>query len=246
VRNEITERVLGAHPSYERALRQLRALYVHVPEARRGGLLSSIKNVPPEDEIYLRLSEESYKPKENRVRELDGYIYDYDLSTKRTAVYVDKLLKTVIIAHRGTVDKSDLVQDGYLVAGLLSLSSRFKNALDIIKNVMLKYPAFSIANTGHSLGGKIAVELGKELPIETKVVAFNPGSSITDIGEYALCSANPSTDQCKKLRNQKIYSIAIDPIAITSLIHPGHVAIKKSSLKFNPHTLKNYTNVFRS
>lgn len=247
VRNKITDRVLGTHSSYDKALAQLRALYVHVPESQRappkgGGDFEFIKRIDPKDRVYLDLSSQAYTNKDSRLQRVDDFFYDPLLSTKRTAVYFDPLLQKVIISHRGTVDKSDIVQDAYLVAGLLSKSSRYKNALNIVASVVKKYQGYQIVNTGHSLGGKIAIELGKNLPYnDSKVVAFNPASSLADISEFAKCGIIPTDSRCKNLKNQKIYSIPFDPTSITYYFHPGDVYFKSKIKGINPHTLRNFT-----
>lgn len=208
----------------------------------KNGMLYGAGTIPKSDEIYLLLSEESYKPKNERDQNVMGYLYDVSLSTERTAVYVGKGI--TIIANRGTIptDKSDLIQDALILSGHFDKSDRLKRTLQVINETIKKYPNNKIVNTGHSLGGRVASELGKILDIkDSKVVAFNVGSSPVDVAKNLLnrgaCLLSNS-EKCKKEKNQTLYSTGIDPISLASLSHHGSVLIKPETV--NVHSLSNF------
>jgi len=249
VRNIDTGRLLGTHKTYKSALKQLRLLYYLVSQGKiketKGGSTFYGDGIDKKDIIYLALAEESYKPKEERSLIVDEYLYDIDLSTKRTAVYVNPINKDIIIAHRGTKfnDSSDLKQDLLILSGNIAKSDRLKRSLQTVEEVMMKYPTFLISNTGHSLGSQISSQIWLKLPIkDSKVVGFNTGASPIDIGKNIFNSLKckiSNSDACKKLKNQKFYSTGIDPLSLSHITHTGKqkFVLTKS---FNVHSLKNF------
>jgi hypothetical protein len=200
--------------------------------------------IPKSDQIYLKVSQESYKPIGKREGLLNNeYMLDPDLSNERTVTYVSP--KNIIIGNRGTIptDSQDLKEDALIIAGHFDKSPRVKSTLDLIHKTMMKYPGLPIINTGHSLGGRVSQSLGLLLPLmDSKVVVFNPGASPLDIStnikDLALCKLTNS-EHCKKLKNQTIYSTGFDPISISSLLHSGRTKIIGSE-KFNIHALSNF------
>jgi hypothetical protein len=199
--------------------------------------------IPKDDGIYLLLSQEAYRPKNERKELIDGYIYDKDLSSERTAVYVKD--GSTIISHRGTVptDVSDLKQDALILTGDFHKSDRLKKSLSQVETAMKKYPKNIISNTGHSLGGRVASEIGRLLPVrDSKVVAFNIGSSPRDVTknvyESTKCKLS-NDDLCKKLKNQTLYTTGVDPISINSLSQIGSKVSKPTTA--NVHSLKNFS-----
>jgi hypothetical protein len=247
VRNQITGRLIGTHKTKEKAIKQLRLLYylVNQGKIKEGGSTFYGSSINKDDEIYLILADESYRDKDKRVSVIDGYIYDIDLSTKRTAVYVNPTNREIIISHRGTdkSDISDLKQDALILAGNIDKSDRLKRALETVNDVMRKYPTFKISNTGHSLGSRIGSEVGLNLPIkDSKVIGFNNAGSPFEIPKNLFnklkCSI-VNSENCKKLKNQKFYTTGFDPVSISNIIHAGKTefVLPKS---LNVHTLKNF------
>jgi hypothetical protein len=202
--------------------------------------------IPEHDKIYLKLSEESYLPKENRNLNVDGYLYDQVLSTQRTAIYANPNNKQLIIAHRGTVptDQSDLKQDALIIAGQFDKSDRLKRALETVNEALKKYSGYTLTNTGHSLGGRVAGEIGRRMNIQnSKVIGFNIGSSPFDIArgikEKIECSFSKN-EKCQKLKKQNLYSTGIDPVSISSLLHHGQTTLIKPESGVNVHSLKSF------
>ncbi len=99
----------------------------------------------------------------------------------------------------------------FIATGLSSyLSPRYYQSLAKAEEVISLYPEYTIQHTGHSLGGKLAMEVGLSLPFkDSHVVAFNPGSTPVDFVKIkaieSLCSKYPERDYCLKWKNQTIY-----------------------------------------
>lgn len=212
-----------------------------------GGSLHGAGAIPPQDEIYLLLSEEAYRPKAGRAQMVQAqggqnFAYDPAASTERTAVYVNQAMKRIIVAHRGTVpsDQSDLKQDALIAIGQFSKSDRLKRALQTVAEAAKKYPGYTIENTGHSLGGRVASEIAKSTG--QLAVTFNLGGSPADIASSlknkAVCAISNS-QLCKNLKNQRHYSTGIDPVSFTSALLHGSVQVKPAQL--NVHSLANFS-----
>lgn len=127
--------------------------------------------------------------------DIAGYYYSKRLSGDDTAVYVDPASKRVVVASRGThmedpFRKSsgpavsfgstlkDMFSDALIATHLTSLDPREHDLEDRISYIKQKYPDFKITLTGHSLGGRLSMDVGKKLQLEA--FAFNPGSGPLD------------------------------------------------------------------
>jgi hypothetical protein len=267
VYNPLTGSINAKHTTYAKARAQIRVLhskgYVTGREHPRasprggcgggpciscaiGGSMHGAGTIPSQDEIYLLLSEEAYRPKAGRAQMVQGansqnFTYDPAASTERTAVYVSAPQKRVIVAHRGTVptDQSDLKQDALIAIGQFSRSDRLKRALQTVSEVAAKYPGYKIENTGHSLGGRVASEIAKSTG--QLAVTFNLGGSPADIASSlknkAVCAISNS-QLCKNLKNQRHYSTGIDPVSFTSALLHGSVQVRPEGV--NVHSLSQF------
>ena len=111
---------------------------------------------------------------------LEDWFLDDELSNKEHTVFVkgDK----VIFAGRGTDISNkqggrlgDLWADTLLSFGLEKLSGRYRRAKKGLEKTMKKHKGKEVVLTGHSLSGRLAIELGKKFNLETH--AFNAGST---------------------------------------------------------------------
>jgi len=115
-----------------------------------------------------------------RIASESGLVYDPSASGKQVATYVNPATKQVVVAHRGTATKHDIVTDAALALGLQRYTPRFRKAQKKTKDIQKKYEGYEVTHTGHSLGGAIAMEQGKRSG--GRVVAFNRGAGLTSIG----------------------------------------------------------------
>ena len=108
-----------------------------------------------------------------------GFIYDKDLSTNESKVFVDKRGNPNIV-FRGTIPRrtKDLVSDLSILTGLEGVNPRFKQTKELTKEVERKYQ--KPANVyGDSLGGTLAERSGAS----GKIITHNKGTGFFDIGK---------------------------------------------------------------
>ena len=105
----------------------------------------------------LNLSYNSKKPKDYK-----DYQIDPELSGQRVQVYKKKGSNEAFVVHRGSQGIHDWGNDLKALAGYdISKSKRFKHAADIQKKAEAKYGSQNVSTLGHSLGSKIASEVGQ-------------------------------------------------------------------------------------
>lgn len=237
VKNKETGRIAGHHKTREKAVAQMRLLYM----LKNKHVLKG-DGIHKNDEIYLETSIESYLPPNQR-QNIDTYIYDRELSNDNIAVYYSPTKNDLIIAHRGTHDKHDVLEDAKIISGNFEKSERLKKTFKQVENILKYYPTATVTNTGHSLASRISQYIGLMLPLnKSKVVGFNSGTAPIDIRKNLINIVKCylfNTDECKKYKNQTLYTTLIDPISILSVITPSKVKIVKPT-KLNPHSLSNF------
>jgi len=94
---------------------------------------------------------------------VDGFELDKSLSTKTSKVYHDPKTNKTVVAHRGTKEASDWLNNA--VYGLFGktgykMTPRFKEAEKVQKQAQEKYGAKNISTIGHSQGSLQAEILG--------------------------------------------------------------------------------------
>lgn len=113
----------------------------------------------------------SYKGKK-QAKNLDGFERDDSLSGQRVQVYNNKTTGKTVVAHRGTSGLNDMWNDLKLIVDPKSYrsSDRYKQSKKIQQQAENKYGAQNITTVGHSLGGKLASDLGRN---SSKVITYN-------------------------------------------------------------------------
>jgi len=136
-----------------------------------GGLLSA-------EELH-DLIQSSYDAKTHDLADFDA---DHDLSDDRVKVYKRKgNSNQAVVVHRGTQGLSDQLLDAQYVMGKdINNSERFKHAADIQRKAEAKYGAHNISTVGHSLGSKIASDVGQN---SKEIINLNKAVASRDIGK---------------------------------------------------------------
>lgn len=185
------------------------------------GLIYGAGRINPNDEIYLLISKAAYVDKMNRPVNIMGYNYDSLLSDAKNAIYVNNQNGTVIIGFRGTVPTlaEDLFEDGLIVAGKFNSGRRLPETIKLVEIAIQKYPNYTFSFTGHSLGGRIALEIGKLQDLKnSKAVGFNAAITPIDIQKNLLdktVGKFRKGELDKKRMNFKLYTSIGDPVSIS-------------------------------
>jgi hypothetical protein len=138
---------------------------------------------------------------------------DKNLSGKRTKVFHDADTGQTVIAHRGTASIQDVGTDLGLAVGFRG--KRFAHAKKVQKQVEKKYGTDQLETAGHSLGGIIAEEVGKN---SKNVITMNKAV------------VNPFK---RNLTNQVDIKTSNDPVSVLNRFSSNKAHVIPSQ-KFNP------------
>ena len=156
-------------------------LNVIIPQHHaRGGAESDSES---EEEVGGKLSISSLKNLLNqsydkKPKDYLDYELDKELSGQRVQVYRNPKTNQVVVSHRGTQGIHDIGNDLKYALGFdLHNTERFKHAQDIQRKAEAKYGAENITTIGHSLGSKLARDVGQN---SKEVIELNPAYNIPD------------------------------------------------------------------
>jgi hypothetical protein len=91
------------------------------------------------------------------------FVLDKDLSSQRVKVYINPTTREAYVVHRGTASIQDVGNDLKMALGFdISSSKRVKHAKEIQKKTENKYGKDNVTTIGHSLGAKIASDVGQD------------------------------------------------------------------------------------
>lgn len=177
----------------------------------------------------------------SRNRALDGWKLDQGLSADKVKVFVNAQTHQTIISVRGTDFSSpdDLFNDALIIAGTERHGSRYKAAQQVLEKVQQSGLGGQISMTGHSLGGRIAIDLAKDYQLDATV--FNPGTGPAQLVQnvVGVVAGDPTT----VTRNITSYTSGKDPISMLSFLDPDARSEPVKQISSNAHTLDNYTHV---
>lgn len=153
---------------------------------------------------------------------------DSQLSSPEQKVFIDKKGKP-IIAYRGSTSsnlknftRDWLMSDVGILTGTSQYDPRIKRSKDVYQQVKEKYGNKTPTLIGHSLGGHIAELVGESNKDLKKVITYNKGAGIGDIGK-------------KINKNQTDIRTGSDLISGLSLTQSGGKKITIDDTKFlNP------------
>jgi hypothetical protein len=118
------------------------------------------------------------------VNDTNKKIYDYDLDTELSnkfgKVFVNQILHRVVIAHRGTRNSSDWLNNLAIGIGAYRLTTRFKTGEWMQQQTETKYQGYKIYTVGHSQAGQLVHLLGQN----TTGISVNPAYTTALYGEH--------------------------------------------------------------
>ena len=91
-----------------------------------------------------------------------GYVYDSMLSNGNQKVFANPKTKKILFNVAGSHNLADWVTDGYLLAGKLKDTNRYKEADAKLKMAKTKYAGYDVSVTGHSLGSTIGQQIASK------------------------------------------------------------------------------------
>jgi hypothetical protein len=121
-----------------------------------------------------------------KTENIDGFLLDPNLSKYNVGIYQNPQSQKVIIGFRGTASIEDLSTDLDIIKGRTN-DIQYREADDIYKQVISKYPKFQIIATGHSKGGSLGLYLNTKYGIT--FYGFNSGVGL------GVISLNPNKDK---------------------------------------------------
>ena len=114
-----------------------------------------------------------YKTK-SEAQNVDGYVLDKELSTKRDKVYYDPNTGKAVHTIAGTDKAKDWTNNLLIPLGLHTYSNRYKNAERIQKEANKKYGKDNLSLVSHSQSGNIAQNLAKKKLVGDENITLNP------------------------------------------------------------------------
>jgi hypothetical protein len=156
--------------------------------------------------------------KKQQAKSLDGFQRDDFLSGQRAQVYHNSGNNQTVVVHRGTKGFQDIVTDAKLAffPSMYSKSVRYKHAKDIQQRAEDKYGKENITTTGHSLGAKLAADVGGK---SKEIITYNKPIIPQEIFKQTR-------------KNETSIRTKLDPVSLLGSLNPN---IKQVSTKtINP------------
>jgi len=156
--------------------------------------------------------------KKDQAKSLDGFQRDESLSGQRVQVYNKPDTKQTVVVHRGTQGFQDVLTDIKLAfhPSLYMKSNRFQHAKAIQEQAENKYGKENVTTVGHSLGAKLAADVGGK---SKEIITYNKPIIPQEI-----------LKQTRK--NETSIRTKMDPVSILGSFNPN---IKQVSTKtMNP------------
>ncbi len=194
-------------------------------------------------EFYALLSKIAYEPKKNRKGFPSNFVQDNSLSNDDVLVAVNKSTKEIIIAFAGTrlnrlkSALKDGIADVGIALGIDRLGVRTNKGVKLVKKTMKKYGnSYDYTVTGHSLGGRLAQNVGKRLGIPA--VTFSRGSSpLGAVSDKVAQILGRDKEGSKTIS----YRTKGDLIAVSSAIGNDNTKIVQDKKKnISAHSLSQY------
>jgi hypothetical protein len=126
-----------------------------------------------DNEELKKFVDAGYKTK-SEAENIDGYILDKELSTKRDKIYHDPKTNKTVHTIAGTDKTLDWTNNLLIPLGLHQYSNRYKNAEKIQKGINKKYGKENVSVIGHSQSGHIVNDLTNKGLVGSEAISLNP------------------------------------------------------------------------
>lgn len=163
-----------------------------------------------------KLLKSSYNKKPS---DINGFKIDKSLSGERVQVYTDKDGRAYVV-HRGTQGFQDVLTDVKMLFGKTKSQKRFKHAEKIQREAEAKYGAENVSTLGHSLGARVAEEVGKR---GKEIITYNKPTLPVD-----LITQKKLPDKQFDIRTSR------DPVSILQPFQKGSADLVIPSKSLNP------------
>jgi hypothetical protein len=187
-----------------------------------------VKKIPEEDTISAIVSKQVYSEPNQRLQRIGTFSLDNVFNGEKHCVYVDDTNNKIIIGLRGTnpTDIEDLANDANIIRTdffdenniRFNRSSRIGNSELLYNQVRRKYPSHFITVSGHSLAGRMTLELArnhKKQGIQnTNYIAYNAGGFPMSTSDYPR-------------ENTKIYLSGSDLLSWGWNRHPSSIIVDR-------------------
>ena len=160
----MTHKIHNIHPNYKKK---------EICKYPNGtGIANPIKGGSISASNLKQFIQSSYKPKEERPQDINGYVLDYELTQPTATVYYNANTNHCVVVHRGTEKTaSDWSNNAMYAVGAYDMTDRFKQGREVQEKAQNKYGIGNVSTVGHSQGAVLARKLGKD---SKEIINLNP------------------------------------------------------------------------
>lgn len=138
--------------------------------------------------------------------------------------------KTIIYVTRGTINKKDDSTNIYALFNYVEGSDRFHREHKKLKKLIKDHPNHQFILVGHSLGGRLAIELGEEeLDHIKEIHVYNPTSLPIDLPFNVIfgitCATLGIGTKCKLRSKLYVHRNLLDPVSTGHLFSASDTVI---------------------
>lgn len=179
---------------------------------------------------------------------IEGWRFIPQFSNNEMATYYSRSKKMFVLAFRGTevTNFKDLLNDVAIVFGKSKYLPRVREGIHmarlILRYIRTRYKDHTLEITGHSLGGKIGLNVATALELTAYLynIGSSPADKAMDIILKAVCAVSKLGD-CPALKNIVHFHVVGDPISTSaSIAVPWKVERQSPTQSLNPHTIDNF------
>lgn len=166
------------------------------------------KRTSEEIKLFLDASYQN-KPPEN----IGDWILDKTISNKTGKVYYNPKTHEAVVAHRGTKDARDWINNVAYVTGTYKNTTRYKRGKNLQNKAEAKYGKENISTLGHSQGAILARDLGEDTK---EIINVNPAylGEKNAVNEYNIKSSSDIVSGFYPEKDKDIVIPSKDPFDI--------------------------------